>query len=223
MTLCLGLRSESFPSHSSSLGSLKKLQYPRDGLYLYGPPSSAASISEVRYGVIGTPEGVRRFRGWCEQVAKFIDSPELSMRSKETEPHHVPFPGFEQAFNARWPTQPIEIISDIDRTRLQHALRIRNRHEAVKLAVSMYVDRLVAAQDRLEGPPGFWFVVIPEEVYVLGRPKSQIRKADRIEGEVRISLSRARYLDGRPTLFGEVHIPKENDQGSEVKVIKNPK
>ena len=198
-----GVEIRVIPEPQLEFGFAQKLQYPRDGPYLYGPPSSAASISEVRYGVIGTPEGVRRCRGWCEQVAKFIDSPELSMRSNETEPHHVPFPGFEQAFNARWPTQPIEIISDIDRTRLQHALRIRNRHEAVKLAVSMYVDRLVAAQDRLEDPPGFWFVVIPEEVYVLGRPKSQIRKADRIEGEVRISLSRARYLDGRPTLFGE--------------------
>ena len=198
-----GVEIRAIPEPQLEFGSAQKLQYPRDGLYLYGPPSSAASISEVRYGVIGTLEGVRRFRGWCEQVAKFIDIPELSMRSKEIEPHHVPFPGFEQAFNARWPAQPIEIISDIDRTRLQQALKIRNRHEAVKSAVSMYVDRLVAAQDRLENPPGFWFVVIPEEVYVLGRPQSKVRKADRIEGEVRISASRARYLDVQPTLFGE--------------------
>ena len=198
-----GVEIRAVPEPQLEFGFAQKLQYPRDGLYLYGPPSSAASISEVRYGVIGTEEGVRRFRNWCDQAAKFIDIPELSMRSKEIEPHHIPFPGFEQAFNAHWPAQPIEIISDIDRTLLEQALKIRNRHEAVKSAVSMYVDRLVAAQDRLENPPSFWFVVIPEEVYALGRPQSRISKADRIEGEVRISASRARYLDGRPTLFGE--------------------
>lgn len=198
-----GVEIRAVPEPQLEFGFAQKLQYPRDGLYLYGPPSNAASISEVRYGVIGTPEGVRRFRGWCEQVAKFIDIPELSMRSKEIEPHHVPFPGFEQAFHARWPAQPTAIISDIDSTRLQQALKIRNRNEAVKSAVTMYVDQLVAAQDRLENPPVFWFVVIPEEVYVLGRPQSKIGKADQIEGEVKISASRARYLDGRPTLFGE--------------------
>ena len=67
----------------------------------------------------------------------------------------------------------------------------------------MYVDRLVGAHDRLENPPSFWFVVIPEEVYELGRPQSRVSKAERVEGEVRISASRARYLEVQPTLFGE--------------------
>ena len=29
-------------------------------------------------------------------------------------------------------------------------------------------------KDRLENPPRFWFVVIPEEVYALGRPQSKV-------------------------------------------------
>ena len=198
-----GLEVRHIPEPQLEFGFGQKLEYPRDGLYLYGPPSSAAGISEVRFGVIGRPEGVRRFEAWSQNVAKFIDIPERSLRSKEIEPHHVPFPGFEQVFDARWPARPAETIAEIDNVVLQKALKIGNRHEAVKTAVSMYVDRLVGAHDRLENPPSFWFVVIPEEVYELGRPQSKVSKAERVEGEVRISPSRARYLEVQPTLFGE--------------------
>ena len=64
-------------------------------------------------------------------------------------------------------------------------------------------SRLIAAQDRLENPPSFWFVVIPEEVYTLGRPQSKVLKAEQIQGHVTISASRARQLESQPTLFGE--------------------
>ena len=191
------------PEPQLEFGFGQKLEYPRDGLYLYGPASSDASVSEMRYGVIGTAHGVQRFQVWSRMVSGFIDIPEPTARSRAIEPQHVPFPGFEQAFGARWSVTPAHTISDIDSTRLQDSLKIRNRHEAVKSAVGMYVDRLVAAQNRLENPPSFWFVVIPEEVYELGRPQSKVARVDRIQGQVTISASRARYLQVRPTLFGD--------------------
>ena len=181
----------------------QKLEYPRDGLYLFGPVSAGVSIAQVRYGVIGTTQGVRRFQGWSQTVSGFIDIPDSSVRSKSIEPQHIPFPGFEQVFAAKWSGQTSEIISDIDTDALQRALKIRNRHEAIKSVVSMYVDRLVAAQDRLENPPSFWFVVIPEEVYVLGRPQSRVIKAEQVQGQVSISARRARQLEAQPTLFGD--------------------
>ena len=191
------------PEPLLEFGFGQKLQYPRDGLYLYGPTSSEAPVSEVRYGVIGTAPGVRRFRAWSRMVSGFIGIPEPTARSREIEPQHVPFPGFEQAFGARWSVKPAQTISDIDSTRLQDALKIGNRHEAIKSAVGIYVDRLIAAQNRLENPPSFWFVVIPEEVYELGRPQSKVAKADRTQGQVTVSASRARYLQVQPTLFGD--------------------
>ena len=181
----------------------QKLEYPRDGLYLYGPASSEASISEVRYGVIGTGAGVRRFREWSRMVSGFIGIPEATVRSRKIQPQHVPFPGFEQAFAAKWSAKPTETISDINNIELQNTLRVRNRYESIKSVVGMYVERLIAAQDRLEDPPSFWFVVIPEEVYALGRPQSRIPRAERIHGQVTISASRARKLAIQPTLFGE--------------------
>ena len=191
------------PEPQLEFGFGQRLEYPRDGLYLYGPASSEAPISEIRYGVIGTAPGVERFRVWSRMVSGFIAIPAPTPRSREIEPQHVPFPGFEQAFGAKWSVNPAQTISDIDSTALRDALRIGNRHEAIKSAVGMYVDRLVAAQNRLENPPSFWFVVIPEEVYALGRPQSRVARADRIEGQVTVSPARARHLERHPTLFGE--------------------
>ena len=134
------------PEPQLEFGFGQKLEYPRDGLYLYGPASSAAPVSEIRYGVIGTAQGVRRFQAWSRMVSGFIGIPEPTARSREIEPQHVPFPGFEQAFGARWSEHPAQKITDIDSTRLGDALKIGNRHEAIKSAVGMYVDRLIAAQ-----------------------------------------------------------------------------
>ena len=44
-------------------GFEQKLELPRDGLYLYGPPSSEAADSDIRYGVIGTEQGVPALSG----------------------------------------------------------------------------------------------------------------------------------------------------------------
>lgn len=99
------------PEPQLEFGFEQKLEYPRDGLYLYGPPSGEAPVSEVRYGVIGTAQGVQRFRAWSRMVSGFIDVPEPTSRSREIEPQHIPFPGFEQAFGARWDAQAAQTIS----------------------------------------------------------------------------------------------------------------
>ena len=190
------------PEPQLKFGFEQKLQYPRDGLYLYGPTSSATPISEIRYGVIGTAQGVQRFQAWSRMVSGFIGIPQPTARSREIQPQHVPFPGFEQAFGAKWNVKPAETISNIDSTRLCTVLKISNRHEAIKSSVDMYVEPLIATQNRLENPPSFWFVVIPEEVYELGRPQSRVGATDQAQGQVMVSARRARYLGSQPTLFG---------------------
>ena len=189
------------PEPHLEFGFGQKLLYPRDGLYLYGPVSSTSPISEIRYGVIGTADGVRRFQAWSLMVSGFIGTPEPTARSKAIEPQHVPFPGFEQAFGAKWNPIPAETISSIDSTELLNTLKIANRHEAIKSAVDIYVEHLVTMQNRLENPPSFWFVVVPEEVYELGRPQSKVSKTDQIPGQVTVSAARARRLEVQLSLF----------------------
>lgn len=181
----------------------QRLAYPRDGLFLYGPVGDPADLPAIRYGVIGTKAGVARFRRWSTSIRTMIDIPAPGLRSREVEPQHVPFPGFEQAFHAAWPVDPVSVIDDIDAAEIDRVLKLANRHEAVRGAVDLYVERLVAAADRIEHPPAFWFVVIPEIVYALGRPQSSVPKSERIQGVVSISEGRARQLQREPTLYGD--------------------
>lgn len=64
------------------------------------------------------------------------------------------------------------------------------------------MSRLTKEHNRLENPPAFWFVVIPEIVYELGRPNSTVPKDEQIQGQVGLSERRARKLKTQPTLYG---------------------
>lgn len=179
------------------------VEYPRDGLYLFGPVDAVQDRRQVRYGVIGTPESLRRFREWADQVSGFIDVPLPRRGSKAIEPHHVPFPGFGEAFHCLWPKTPARTISDIDEGDLKHRLLIKNRHEAVKSAVDVFVERLITQHKRDEDPPSFWYVVIPEFIYKLGRPESTIPSGEAVQGKVWISEKAAAELHTSPSLFGD--------------------
>lgn len=180
----------------------QKLEYPRDGLYLFGPVDAAAAPRTVRYGVIGTPESLRRFRQWAATVSSFIDVPPPRRGAKAFEPHHVPFPGFSEAFYAAWSAEPARYISDVSEQSLLQKIRIANRHEAVKAVVDVFVEQLVATQQRDEDPASFWYVVIPDFVYELGRPKSSVPSVDQVRGSVTVSRRDALRLTVQPTLFG---------------------
>jgi hypothetical protein len=191
-----------FPEPLLEFGFGQRMEYARDGLYLYGALTPRSEVPAVRYGAIGTPEGIRRLQRWCTSVAGYIDIPVPGPRSRAVEPQHVPFPGFSEAFGADWSRLPAYAVSTIDQAEIERCLRLDNRHEAVHQTVSLYVERLVHENNRLENPPAFWFVVIPELIYQLGRPQSVVPKAERVPGDVHVSPQRARALKREPTLFG---------------------
>lgn len=178
----------------------QKLAYPRDGLFLYGPVDGGRAT--VSYGAIGTPAGLARLESWAELVSGFIPPPLPGKRSRAVEPHHVAFPGFGAAYNAKWLPKPQVAIATVDGAALARALRIDNRYEAIKAAVDLYVEPLISTASRLEDPPAFWFVVIPEEVYELGRPLSKVPVPDRIQGSVQMTKSEAQKVERQHTLFG---------------------
>lgn len=180
----------------------QQLEYSRDGLFLYGPVDAADHRRQIRYGFIGTKAGLGRFERWASLVSSFIPVPQPRRGAKAIEPHHVPFPGVSEAFNAVWSPKPSRVIDDIDEQDLSRRIHIANRHEAIKGVVDIFVERLVAQKLRDEDPPSFWYVVVPEFIYELGRPMSNVRAADRIEGEVKIKEKDARRLSVQPTLFG---------------------
>ena len=180
----------------------QRLAYPRDGLFLFGPVDRG-SAPAISFGAIGTTEGVRRLRSWAESVSRFIPVPEARPGSKLIQAHHVPFPGVSTAFESAWPVRPSRTIETIDAELIDRALRIENRHEAVKAVVDMFVEPLVEECQRIEDPPAFWFVVIPEQVYTFGRQRSP-RLQDRVPGKVRMGLRMARDVRATGSLFDEL-------------------
>ncbi len=177
-------------------GHGQAMEYPRDGLFLFGPVDQAQRIKQINYGIIGTRSALRRFRLWSKEVTGFIEPPNES-------PHHVCFPGFAEVFGAVWPNDPVEVIDDIEEWEIDSAARIENRHEAVYKTVDIFVSRLEEARRRLEVPIPLWFVVVPEIVYRLCRPKATVPVADRLPQTVTISEKFARSLATTPTLFPE--------------------
>lgn len=192
-----------FPEPLLEFGYGQQLVYPRDGLYLFGPIGDVGQLRSIRYGAIGTPDGIRRFKLWSASIRKFIDIPVPGPRSRAVEPQHIPFPGFEEAFRAEWPLIPHSVLADVDPTQLDRVLKIANRHEAIRSAVDIFVKRLIDENNRIENPPDVWFVVIPEIVYELGRPLSKVKKSDRVRGTITTTKKRAQELDpNAPSLFG---------------------
>jgi hypothetical protein len=180
-------------------GFEQKEEYPRDGLFLFGPIKDATTPEAVRYGIIGASSGIDRFKRWAQKVGGYIErfEPRLNPNAQ----HHSSFPGFESVFKAKWSTEPLASV-EVSETDLNRVLRKPNRFEAIKSAVDLYVEPLINFSKREEALPDFWFVVIPEFVYQLGRPNSKVSRHERTPGEVTISQARARFIKSAPTLFG---------------------
>src|SRR5258708_39877810 len=100
----------------------QRLKDPRDGLALFGPydtnhPSHPASLSHM---VIGTPEGIAKFQVWSDLMNwPATNAPKDKLRL------WPPYPGFEAAYHAVWPSQPV-ITVILDRDKLLEASRLRD-------------------------------------------------------------------------------------------------
>ncbi|MES2390450.1 MAG: hypothetical protein V4555_02330 [Acidobacteriota bacterium] len=199
----MGLKMVHLPEPLLEFNYGQRMAYPRDGLFLFGPVGSASDVPITRYGVIGTINGLKHFRAWSKKISRFIPKPPRGPRSRLNEPQHVPFPGYSEAFRSEWSVEPNYVIDDIDPAAIEHALYLDNRHLAIHQTVDLYVSRLVRENSRLENPPSFWFVVIPEIVYQLGRPQSSVPKASRIASEISVSKQRASRLRREPSLFAQ--------------------
>lgn len=178
----------------------QKLVYPRDGLFLFGPVDGGRS--PIQYGAIGTPTGLARLERWADAVGGFLQTPQPRRGARAIEPQHVAFPGFAAAFNSKWASKPRYSLTTVDAEALGKALRIKNRNEAIKAAVDLYVEPLIANCAKLEDPPSFWFVIVSEEVYQLGRPRSIVPVQERVQGKVRMTKSEALALERQRNLFG---------------------
>ncbi len=172
-------------------------EHPKDGLFLFGPVDDDQKPSEMRYGVIGTKDGIGRFDRWAQRVRGYI--PPFAPNKA----HHAAFPGFEATFKTRWPEKPVATIH-IAATKLAEAIRRSNRHDAVKTAVDLYAKALSDHFREEETRPPLWFVVVPEDVYRYGRKESIVPKGEKVQSPQLMKAKTAKKFLTEPALFKDM-------------------
>lgn len=176
-------------------GHNQALEDPRDGLTLFGPLDATANPYGIRYGVIGTKNGIRRFRNWVNKLQRPISN----------NPPHIarpPFPGFEAIFGIPFSPQPALTIQIHDGD-LKRAVYIDDRHQRVFNTVDIYAKKILETTRQEDEQIDIWFVIIPDEVYQYCRPQSSIPSSNQIKAKNRMSPKWGRRLQREPSLFKE--------------------
>jgi len=173
----------------------QRLKDPRDGLFLFGPLSERRP-SQMRVGVVGTLEGLSLYREWLTRVRGFIPAAEPQAA------HHLAFPGFEAVFQTPWPNKPIVEIP-LSSTEVANSIRKTDRHTAIYQTVSLFTDRIIQQLTEDDIEVDIWFVVIPDEVWRLGRPKSRPSRLESIHDAGVLGARLARKFLREPSLFPE--------------------
>ncbi|BBK32842.1 hypothetical protein STHU_34760 [Allostella humosa] len=182
-------------------GHDQRLPDPKDGLFLFGPMIDEGKPAEMRVGVIGTRQGIARYKLWVSKITGYIPA-------ARAEQHHLAFPGFEAAFKTRWPLMPVAAI-ELSGPSLSSTVRISDAHERVYKTVDLF-DRAIRKFLREEDSvPAVWFVVIPDEVHRFCRPKSTIPTPERTATTERLSAKMAKGFLRAPSLFAEDNIATE--------------
>jgi hypothetical protein len=168
---------------------------PKAGLFLFGPLREHSNPAEIRCGVVGTPTGIRAYRAWVERISKAISAAPDSKAS-------VFYPGFKELFNCSWPATPVAEIP-LSGAEIAATLHRSDRHDAVHATVSLFSQVINAFLRDEDRRVDLWFVVIPDEVFDLGRPQSRVPISQRIESSQPMNSRLAKRLAREPSLFPE--------------------
>ena len=180
-------------------GRKQRSANPKTGLYFFGPPEERSRPRHIKIGVVGTKDGIKLYEDWAKTINTFIN-PLIHSSA-----NHVAFPGFNAVFGVTVGESP-ELEVEVSASKLAGAIRTGRRHEAIKNAVSIYEDAIRKTLDE-DASVDVWFVVIPDDIYRYGRPKSVVPKSEAERSRLAISKRRAtEILSGAPSLF-----PDENE------------
>ena len=171
---------------------------PRDGLMLFGP-FARGDVYGIRAGVVGTPDGIRRFKTW---VAR-IQSPIASAKTTDEALYTPTFPGFQTIYQVPWVPKP-KVEVEIDPEELRKVLLLRQRHQRVFRTVDLYASKIIASRTQDEEQVDVWFVVEPDDIYKYCRPKSTVAPSIRISDDSQMSEAEAKKWAKEPSLFPEV-------------------
>lgn len=173
--------------------------HPKDGLFLYGPPSVNLNPKRMEVGVIATVEGLKLYSAWVKSINGAI-----AASDKGKEANKYMWPGFEAAFNASWSELPFGYCN-VDADEIAKAIRTGMPHERIFNTVDIYEKALRKHLLAEEAAPKMWFAIVPEEVYKYGRPQSTVPKEERIASPIGIKKAAAIRLLKEPSMFDDIN------------------
>ena len=176
------------------------MEDPRDGLNLFGPLDRGKSAG-LSVGVIGTSEGIDRYKKWVIEInSPIIDDP--------IKPNRPPFPGFHTIFECQWILEPSVEIS-ISAIELDALLRTDDKHKRVFNTVNYFAEKIIDASKNESEKIDLWFVVIPEDVVRYCHPESFVPVELRIDTEKTVSAKYAQSTYDWPDLFESINVDSE--------------
>ena len=171
---------------------------PKDGLLLFGPPEHDMTI---QYGVIGTSEGIQQFKNWAMQMRGVIDAdPKISSS--------VMFPGFETVFRTPWSVTP-RVTLEVDPDELSRTILNTDAFQRVFDTVDLFTKPIQRWVNEEDARVALWFVIVPEKLWKLCRPKSTVTKAEGVQSTMPLTHRRAMTLLNSPDLFDDVNVAAE--------------
>ncbi len=185
------------PEPTLLFGYQQAIEDPRDGLTLFSPLD--AGKASIRAGVIGTSDGIRRYRDWVNRLQRPIVDVDKNGNSILHRPY---FPGFETVFRIAWEPQPVHQIIVTDEE-IETQLYLDDKHLRVYRTVEVFSEKILKAIREDDISVDIWFVIIPEKVWKKCRPKSLVERALRIVAEDKMPIKRALRLQSEPSFFAE--------------------
>lgn len=178
----------------------QSMEDPRDGLTFLGPYDSAQNYG-VKYGVIGTSDGVRRFKAWVTKIQGPVREVDVGRK-------RPPFPGFQAAFGIPWSPEPlVELV--YNEADLLKCVLLDDPHKRNYETVGFIWDRLLRSIRNDDASPEIWIVVLPDIVYQYCRPKSVVHRSIRVPAIGTMKAADAQRSLNEPFLLPEMNIDAE--------------
>lgn len=172
----------------------QSIEDPRDGLSLFGPLDQGKSYG-VRAGVIGTPNGIARYKNWVKSISRPLHDKE----SGQSRPSYL---GFETTFRIPWSPQPIFEI-EIAEEDIFQSTHLDDKYLRVYKTVDLYASKIIDALNQEEQSVDIWFVIVPDDVYKYCRPLSSVELGLRIPATNKMNPRDAQKMASQPSVFPE--------------------
>lgn len=181
----------------------QKCADPRDGLALFGPLSK--DVYGIKSGVVGTQHGLSIFKNYIKYIQKPIYNTNNITRPM--------FPGFEAVFGCKWDADHV-CFKEVTNEEIGKLLYTNSTHKRTYDLVTLFINKIIAANRNEDEKVDVWFVVVPDEIYQYCRPNSVLPK-DLVQRKSLLTKSTAKKISFQLGFF------ENKEQEIEEKVIES--